>query len=728
MERILWQITLHPKTQRWYLRLPAGLPEDKIPAPEDIRSQARSQGIDTRRLLSDASLIRYLEKARENGGEEYAFPIVLEPTFDVRISLSPDKIVAKLYLRKAAEGTPVDMRLIASVIANSKLAIPDMDRVKADIEAFRQGPETELTDYVLAEGVPPGRGQDRELIPLVDWIPEEERAEIAPRAAKLIMTRGGPADLDPAKLQLAMVEADTIALSFTQTEPGPPGKDAQGNEVPGLPGNDPFVQSLYGASLGPQGVKTGRKGLMAVLEKAGVFHVWVFPHSDGRATVTITPDDLLATLILESEEGTGKPLTLELAQEAIRLKGLKGKIDEEAIAVGIREARSSKVKRELTILRGSAAVPAGCPKIEWKVPLTPDNPSVVVAKDTVILSWTIAKTHENGVNVFGAALNAAESKKPEIPRCDDTILAEPENPDSPERRLIALRAGELSFRDGTLSIKGTRKIENNIDESTGDVHFPGDLELVGNIAKGRSVRADGSLTMKGVAEACLLAANGVVFVDGGIKGAGSGTVWSKQTIDLTFAENARVLAGQDISIDKYCFQCIVKTNGRLLMKGNPGVLLGGSLQASRGAELFELGSIKTIRTSISFGQNYLVRDQINVCEKEALAIKETVKKLDAQMASIPNTDPRIHTLRQKKLELLKKNDKLTVRIFTLKEQFEAHVMSSVRVENTVWPGVILESHGRYYEVRERRNHVIFTFDQLTGQIVCNPIQDNPEEQ
>lgn len=718
---------MHPKTQRWYLRLPAGIPLEQIPDAQAVHAAAREHGIDPRLLLGEQSLIRNLEKAKEGTGEEYAFPIVLEPTFDVRISLSADKLTAKLYIRKASSGASVDMKLIASVITNSKLAIPDMDRVKADIEAFRDGPDMELTDYLLAEGTPPGRGPDRELVPLVEWLGEEERAGIAEQAARFIATKGGAADINPADLKLAMVEADTIALSFTAPEHGAPGKDALGHEVPGLPGNDPYVQSVYGATLGPQGVKTARKGLMAVTEKAGVFRVWVFPHTDGRATVAITPDDLLATIILEAEEGTGMPLTLDMAREAIAQKNLKGEIDEQAIDTGIREARSSKSKRELTILRGTAPVSAGCPKISWKVPISADNPSAVVSKDKVILSWTVAAADEDGLNVFGAKLKPAECEKPVVPAHDETIRTEPEEADAPEKRLIADRPGELSFRDGTLTIKGTRKIEFNIDESTGDVHFPGDLELVGDIGKGRSVRAEGSLSMKGVAEACLVAANGVVFIDGGIKGSGTGTVWSKQTIDLTFAENARILAGQDISIDKYCFQCLVKTNSRLLMKGNPGVLLGGSLQASRGAELFELGSAKTIRTSISFGQNYLVRDQINVCEKEALTIKETVKKLDAQMGSIPAGDSRIHAMRQKKLELLKRNDKLTVRIFTLKEQFEAHVISSIRVENTVWPGVILESHGRYYEVRERRNHVIFTFDQLTGQIVCSPIKDEEEE-
>jgi len=264
-------------------------------------------------------------------------------------------------------------------------------------------------------------------------------------------------------------------------------------------------------------------------------------------------------------------------------------------------------------------------------------------------------------------------------------------------------------------------LTGDVDEQTGDIQFPGPLVIKGAIKAGRSVKAAGELLVEGGAEASLVSSECCVSMTGGIAGAGRGTVWAKQTIHLAFAENARLLAGQDITVDNYCFQCTVKTNGMLFMRGNPGVLLGGTIRASKGVEVYELGSEKTIRTSISFGQNYLVSDQIEVCEKESQKIREMIAKIDEEMKRTSATDPSIHELRRKKLEFLKRNEKLTVRIFTLKEQFETHIISQIRVENTVYPGVILESHGRYFEVREQKNHVIFTFDQTTGQIVCKPI-------
>jgi hypothetical protein len=39
----------------------------------------------------------------------------------------------------------------------------------------------------------------------------------------------------------------------------------------------------------------------------------------------------------------------------------------------------------------------------------------------------------------------------------------------------------------------------------------------------------------------------------------------------------------------------------------------------------------------------------------------------------------------------------------------------------VYPGVVLESHNRYFEVNRRRSGVVFYFDRETGQIREKPL-------
>ena len=100
----------------------------------------------------------------------------------------------------------------------------------------------------------------------------------------------------------------------------------------------------------------------------------------------------------------------------------------------------------------------------------------------------------------------------------------------------------------------------------------------------------------------------------------------------------------------------------------------------------------------------------------------TEKKLRALAGG--DDDPVVRSLRQKKLSLMKQKERLAMRIFTLKERFGGHAVSKVLVHGDVWPGVILESHGRYFEVNEKMTGVYFFFDPSPGIIRWAPLENS----
>lgn len=728
MGKQVWTFSENPKTKRWYVTIPENTPEESLPTVERLRADAIERGIEANNLLSDAALQKNLDKAMDNSGSDFSFPVVIEPTFDVRLIIPPDKTSACLYIRKAADHRiPLDMKMISSVINSSGFKGLNPETIKQTIGSFRASPAMELNDFVIASGTPPGRGKNRELVPKVEWLPDVERDAIIARisAWKAKQPQSAEDKMLPVgeATAAAFVEQHMIVYELTPAEHGPAGTDIYGKAIPGLPGNDPFVQLSGNISIGQAGLKAIVGGILLASQSEKGTRLRILPFADGKATPVVAADNMSVSLILESEEGAGIPLNAEAALDVIAKQGVQGKINRELIEKAITEVRQTKKSTEIVILTGKLPIPPGSARIVWKEGSPIEATTVNIEAGDRILTAEILTAGEDGHDVFGAPLKAATGLTAKIPEHDDTIS---ETAEGSLKVFIAQRAGSLVLADNKLTISGTRTIVGDIGDATGDITFPGNLAIQGIVRKGRTVKADGALRIEGDAEAALVSSGETVTMMGGILGAGRGTIWAKQEINIAFAENARILAGQDISISNYCFQCIVKTNGTLFMKGNPAVLLGGTIRASKGVEVYELGSVKTIRTSISFGQNYLVSDQIEVCERDVEKIKETVAKIDEEMNRISTTDPVIHELRRKKLELLKRNEKLTVRIFTLKEQFETHVISRIRVENTVYPGVILESHGRYFEVREQRNHVIFMFDQTTGQIVCKPIDAHQE--
>lgn len=719
-----WELIENLKSKRWFVHIEEGTPASEYPNFEQILQKTREKGIKKNSLLSEDTLQLSIKKALACPGETYSFPVVIEPTFDVRLTISPDKTKASLYIRKAADPTiPLDLKLISSVLNNSKLIGLDLETIQTKIAEFQDSSQMVLSTLPLAEGLAPSRGKDREFISLFEEIAPEEAELLLPRIdaykKNLNKTAVPYASVKNENLKLGFVTKNSIVFSFSPTELGASGIDVYGKEIPGLPGNDPYITLTGKLTLGPTGVKTEDEGLLIVYGSGDTLHAELIPYRDAKAIPSISEDKLLVTVLLECEKGAGVPLSTEFVVEKLTEKKIKGEIDIQLITTTIGQIRKTGNSIEIPVLKGIKAVKPGKSRYTWTSILSPIEHSATVHSGERILLTEVLPHGSDGINIFGEVQQAATAHEHPDPEYDDSILVEK----TPEATIYtAALSGCLTFKENKLTISSTRTIKKDIDETTGDIHFPAALEIIGNVHNGRTVRTGGDLIIHGNSKMALVSSDENLTILGGINGSGRGTVWSKKEIKITFAENARLLAGKNIVIDNYCFQCTVKTNGKLIMPGNPAVLLGGNIRASQGVEVFELGSEKPIRTSISFGQNYLIGDQIEVSEKEAQKIKETIEKIDALMKTTSKTNPQIHELRRKKLELMKRTDKLTVRIFTLKEQFENHITSSIRVENTVYPGVVLESHGRYYEVRERRNHVFFYFDLSAGQIICSPIE------
>jgi len=117
-----WELTENPKNKRWYVHIPAAAATDTYPAIHEIRETAVEKGIDPHSLLPDQALEKNLQKAKDAAGEDFSFPVVIDPAFDVRLIIAPDKTSAWLYIRKSADRkNPIDIKIVSALLNNSKL-------------------------------------------------------------------------------------------------------------------------------------------------------------------------------------------------------------------------------------------------------------------------------------------------------------------------------------------------------------------------------------------------------------------------------------------------------------------------------------------------------------------------------------------------------------------------------------------------------------------------------
>jgi uncharacterized protein (DUF342 family) len=280
--------------------------------------------------------------------------------------------------------------------------------------------------------------------------------------------------------------------------------------------------------------------------------------------------------------------------------------------------------------------------------------------------------------------------------------------------------------------------------STGNVNFPGIVHVTGSIRSGFTVVAEGVLEVGEGVEGALLSSGGTITVVEGIKGEGKAILRARKDIESAFAEQAVLLAIGDVHLRGACVRCQIKCNGRLLLDSEKGSLVGGEVRASRGVVVQNIGSPGGTHTIVSFGQDFLVRDRIEREEQEVVNLTKKIADLDASMLALqkkvrqavgvgagaqgppaappgaagPRRDAEmLERARAQKLTFMKVMEQRKLRLIGLRDKFDEHVPSEVMVRGTLYPGAVLECHGRRYEAKTEKKMITLRFDPTQGRIV-----------
>lgn len=736
-----WSVSRSQDGATWFLDLSPGDP--RLPAPEaaDIVKAALEQGAPEESLATVSDVAAIIAESRSSGEPLCSRSLSLARDGKAVVTVSPDGVSAGLSVWKGrGTGRPLTLAMVTEALKASGVKLARPEQLKKDILEFYKGPEAELLDYVIAEGRAPTRGKDRTVSLEAAFYPAEKVAELTSRLqADPALSLNVPS-LDEFPMdtvtRLAPVQAGQRFGEVSAQSVGQPGVDIHGRPLPGLQGNDPYIRTFENVEFVKGALTALSNGLLMTREAEGAYDFRVIPFRDSSIDVTISADSMSAYITLQAGIGLGKALTVEAALAVLATKGVTQGINSWAVAEAIAAARSGKAVLRHLVASGRPARQADMGKRVWLIgdeapssgPQPKGVPPLRVASGAPLLRIEPASgAAEAGVDVLGRAI------APSAPAADappegsgaakgagglshDASIRE-ERDDKGNVTYIAVGAGEFRMEGQAISVAERYVVKGDVGMETGNVRFSGPINVLGTVRRGFQLFAGGDTSIAGGVEASLVSSDGAIAIAGGIKGDRKGTLRAGKTVDVGFAEQALILAVGDIRVRGNCTLCSVKTNGRLLVGGQGGALTGGLCRARKGVDAANIGSERGVKTEISFGQDYLVADMIEAEEREIEKIKALVVKADRDMAEAGRTGAGLEQARQDKVKLMKLLEKRSIRLFDLREKFEEHFQAAeVRVRGTIYPGVVLESHNRFYEVRSRKSGVVFTFDQQQGRI------------
>jgi uncharacterized protein (DUF342 family) len=731
-----WSIELSDDKATCMLRFVPGDPLLEIPAYDQIVEQITGLDYPMDTIMPEGEIMALIRESVDT-----RLPINHKPISDSQdahfeILVTEDKLKATLNVRKGrGDGQPLILKDLGKAIKDSGLVLSDREQLKADINEYYKSADLELRDYVLAEGVPPKEGPEQ----AVDWsarfLDEKEyldlKKEIEEQRDLIEKNEDGSSfPLDQID-ELAYVEAEQRIVTMGQAQKGEPGRDVYGNPVEGLMGKSLEFVLADQVEQKDNIIITTRAGLLEKAVVDDVVHLRVRPRRDSRINVEISDDRMQAWLSIDPGEGSGAKLSEKKIRDGIESAGVTKGINNEVLDKAIEAVLSGEKVERIPFAQGAEPDLGGREQLEFLLQLA-SNAAVTIREDgsadyrnkdnmtRVTKDQAIAritpppKKPTPGFDVSGKeilppgeqALNIQVSERIRQEEQEDHTVI-----------LYSTIDGELKYEKNAMDVLAVHTVQGNVDLNTGNIKFPGTVQVAGNVESGLYIMSNADIKIMGGVDRALLSAGGDILIQGGVKGGGKSLLRAKQNILASFIEQATVLAVQDIKIAKSCFRSNVKCNGKLMM-GDSSTIVGGTVKVKHGLEVSNLGSERGIHTRVHFGQDYLVEDQVNVQEKEIKKIQLQIAEIDAEIQKAAKTQEkqRLAALANKKTKLIKLMQKRGVHLFNLKERFEQHFESQLIVSGSLHPGVILESHGREFEVNKEQKNVSISFDTEAGRI------------
>lgn len=226
-----------------------------------------------------------------------------------------------------------------------------------------------------------------------------------------------------------------------------------------------------------------------------------------------------------------------------------------------------------------------------------------------------------GRTVLDQEIPGRDGKAATLPKGRNTEISEDGS------KLLASASGRLEYSGRSFQIKSMLDIEGNVDYSTGNINFLGDVHIRGDVCSGFSVRSVGNITVDGVVEAGTVEAGGDLIVAKGIIGDKEAIVRSHHNIYTKYLDNGIVHVRENLYTDSI-LHSEVYCDGEVQVVSGRGTIVGGTVRAAVGINAKIVGNRSESTTNVMLGgqpcadfERELLLENIEDLEEEMEALE-----------------------------------------------------------------------------------------------------------
>ncbi|MBN2051398.1 MAG: DUF342 domain-containing protein [Spirochaetales bacterium] len=443
---------------------------------------------------------------------------------------------------------------------------------------------------------------------------------------------------------------------------------------------------------------------------------------DGYMELMVSEDEMKAEADFFPPSEGMKPLSPETVEKIIEEHGITHGLDWEAVHEAVFKCNTELIPvKGVTVARGKRPikeVPAHyiieehlletnsgiSRENKERVDFRDISPFVLVHEGDILARLAPQQEGSFGTTILGKDIPYAVEKKREIEAGKNTKMT--------NGIIIATCDGRFESRNNEFWINEVLNIEGDVDYSTGNVDFPGDVVLKGQIKDGFRIRAGGSIYASQTIDASEVVCDKNLIVKQGIIGRKKGSIKIEGMLKAKFIENCYIEAKKSIFLDAGIINSAVYTCDKIEL-GKKGVIVGGTIYAQNGVKATQIGTKMGPQTSIYCGIDYTVANKLKWIQDNNIKLASKLKQVNEELYKSKTEDPALVQLQDK---IKGSIHKLNETAFGLLNKLDRNDNARVEVTGTVYPGVYIEICHISYVVGREISKVVFTLNKEKGLI------------
>ncbi len=447
---------------------------------------------------------------------------------------------------------------------------------------------------------------------------------------------------------------------------------------------------------------------------------------DSRIEVSVAPDKMSASVMITAPKG-GKAAEVDDIMAALARNGAKFGIKEDLIQNIVAQGWYNE---KVLVAEGKAPVDGTDGKIEFLFDVSASKPKPTIGEDGTVDYYelnvvqsirageplaekTPPNPGETGVNVLGEEISAKMGKDIPFPIGKNVTFSQ-ENPNV----IIAQVAGQPRLLQGKIHVFPVFEVSGDVDFSTGNINFVGDVIVKGGILEGFVVKADANITVFGPVSGSVIEAGGTVSLKKGMHGQDKGVITAGEDVVAKFLEHATIRAGGSVRATDGIIACNVNAKKSIIVDGKKAIIIGGRVSAGEEVKARTIGNYMATPTEVEAGGSPKVRDELRQIEEQKKGIKlnldrtekgvKSLKLLQEKQGALP--PPKRDLLLQltrAQFNLMGQLKKLETREEELEEILASSFKGKVVVSEAIYPGVKLIIKQAVLHIRDQINATVF---------------------